>query len=239
MPEQSDYDILGTAIKDYLSGNGDEDIVVRSDFGAVEMYPVTRFFRTYNELPAIERKALRLCEGKVLDVGAGAGVHSLILDHAGYKVTALDHSPGCAYTMRKLGVPRVRQTDFFELEGERYDTLLLLMNGIGIVGTFNQLPDFFRKSYELLFPGGQILFDSSDISYMFEEEDGSVREERNRAYFGEVRFQMSYKGFTGPEFPWLYVRFEDVKPVAEQYGFKAELIYQKEDGHYLAKFLVV
>lgn len=238
MSSQLDDDILGSALLDFLNNrhNEDENILVTSDIGEKDLYPVHHFFRGFNDLPLIEKKAIRLCEGKVLDVGAGGGVHSLILQELGFDVTAIDTSPGCAAAMKKLGIYRALCTDFFELSANmRFDTLLLLMNGLGIVQEKAKLSSFFDHAYRLLYPGGQIILDSSDINYMYEEEDGSVRHDFSKPYYGEVTYQMHYNHSKGKPFKWLYMPFEELDEIAEQHGFKGELVIEN-NYHYLAKF---
>lgn len=238
MSSQLDDDILGNALLDFLNNrhNEDENLLVTSDIGEKDLYPVHHFFRGFNDLPAAEKKAIRLCEGKILDVGAGGGVHSLILQETGFDVTAIDISPGCVAAMNQLGIKRTLCTDFFELSPNmRFDTILLLMNGLGIVGEKEKLPVFFEKAHQLLFPGGQLLLDSSDIHYMYEEEDGSVRRDLSKSYYGEVTYQMHYNHAKGKPFKWLYMPFEELDSFARQHGFKGTLITD-HDHHYLAKF---
>lgn len=241
MPTQFHDDILGNALLDFLNNrhNEDENLLVTSDIGEKDLYPVHHFFRGFNDLPLIEKKAVRLCEGKVLDVGAGGGVHSLILQELGFDVTAIDISPGCVAAMRQLGVNRALCTDFFELSPNmRFDTVLLLMNGLGIVSEKSKLPLFFEKAYQMLFPGGQILLDSSDITYMYEEEDGTVRHDLSKSYFGEVTYQMHYNHAKGKPFKWLYMPFHELNLIAKEHGFKGELI-SENNYHYLAKFQLI
>lgn len=240
MSVRTDDDVLGSALLDFLNDriNENENIIVTSDIGEKDIYPLHYFFRSFNDMPLIEKKALRCTEGKILDVGAGAGVHSLILQETGFDVTAIDTSPGCVQAMKKLGINRAICTDFFQLSPVmRFDTILLLMNGLGIVGERKNLPAFFEKAYDLLYPGGQILLDSSDISYMYEEEDGSEREDLYKDYKGEVIYTMHYKDTIGKPFKWLYMPFDELLTVAKAFDFKGELLMEKEN-HYLARFSI-
>ena len=138
-------------------------------------------------MPELEVLALQQCRGSVLDVGAGAGCHALALQRRGLQVTALDISEGAVEAMQRQGVRQVLRQDIFQLKGAAYDTLLMLMNGIGIAGTLEGLERFLEHAKTLLRPGGQILLESSDILYMYEEEDGSVMLDRNAGYYGEVK----------------------------------------------------
>ena len=127
-------DPMGRAIADYQKTKTADTLRVFSPMFEEDEMPLQTLFRKYEEMPEIERKALDMARGKVLDVGAGAGCHTLVLQERGVKVTAIDISPLSVEAMRRRGVIDAREQDFFTLEG-RYDTILMLMNGIGIVGT--------------------------------------------------------------------------------------------------------
>lgn len=190
-------------------------------------------------MPDLEKEALNLCKGRVLDVGCGAGSHSLYLCSKGFEVTAIDISPGAVEVCRTRGIPEVEQADFWTYEGDGFDTLLLLMNGIGIVGHLSRLAAFFEKARELLSPSGQILFDSSDIIYMYDEtEDGGFLIPAEKSYYGEVTFEVQYKTLKSAPFPWLYVDFETLSRAALINGFSCELVRKGDHYDYLAKLTV-
>ena len=157
---------MGRAIADYYKTQKANKLRVFSPMFEEDEIPLSTLFRKYKEMPEIERKALDMANGKTLDVGAGSGCHSLVLQEKGIDVTAIDISPLSVETMKDRGVKKVIEQDFFTLKGQ-YDTILMLMNGIGIVGTLERLPRFFRQLDKILAPGGQLLCDSSDISYVF------------------------------------------------------------------------
>ena len=169
----SKKDPMGRAIADYWKTKKAERLRVFSPMFEEDEIPLQTLFRKYEDMPDIELKALDMAKGKTLDVGAGAGCHSLVLQEKGFDVTAIDISPLSVQTMKERGVKNVLEQDFFTLKGQ-YDTILMLMNGIGIVGTLERLPKFFRQLDNILAPGGQVLCDSSDISYVFEDENGMI-----------------------------------------------------------------
>lgn len=224
-------DVYGNGLLAYLEGKNDASYVVECDMAETEEWPVSTFFRSYDDMPEVERFALSRVVGSVLDVGAGAGSHSLYLQGRLAEVTAIDISPGAVEVMRKRGVRRAFIQDFFQMDGERFDTLLLMMNGIGIVGGLEGLPHFFRCAERLLKPGGKILLDSSDLIYLYEDEDGETYIDLNGPYYGELEYTMSYGGRRGVPFKWLFVDFETLSDYAEKSGFTCEKVY--EDDHYL------
>jgi ubiquinone/menaquinone biosynthesis C-methylase UbiE len=230
-------DIIGNACRDYLKKpDKNLSIEVWSNIAETDVIPVHYLFRPFKEMPPLEQEALKQCRGKVLDIGAGAGSHALWLQEQDFDVTALEISLGCCEVMQKRGVKNILQEDFFALAVEdKYDTLLMLMNGIGIVGTTDRLKEFFNMARKILKPGGQILVDSSDLRYLFLEDDGSILINLNDSYYGEVEYRMSYKGQKGRRFPWLFIDDQLMEYHAEKNGFRFERIAEGEHYDYLAR----
>lgn len=232
---KTDKDPMGAAIRDYyLKGKASRLRVFSPDFDEDEM-PVPTLFRSFKEMSPLEQKALELSKGKILDVGAGSGCHSLALQEMGKNVVAIDISPLSVQTMKDRGVKVVKEINFFQIEGEFFDTILMLMNGAGIIGKIDKLPVFFSHIKSLLAPDGILLLDSSDLRYLYEEEDGSFMIDLNDNYYGEMEFYMQYKDIKGDQFPWLYIDFNTLQMYAEENGFKAELILVGDHYDYLAK----
>ena len=227
-------DPMGHAIADYHTTGKAARLRVFSPMFDEDEIPVTTLFRSVDDMPAIERQALELADGKILDVGAGAGCHSLALQAMGKQVTAIDISPLCVETMRDRGVDKVLEQDFFTLRGQ-YDSIIMLMNGIGIVGSLSRLPAFFMQLDALLAPGGQLLCDSSDICYVFEDEDGFIDLTGIDGYYGELTYQMQYRGIKGEPFPWLFIDPETLREQALQHGFHCDIIARGEHYDYLAR----
>lgn len=223
-------DPMGQAIRDYFeTGHAGRLRVFSPQFDEDEL-PVAALFRTEERMPKLERTALDLCRGRVLDVGAGAGCHSLALQQRGLDVTAIDISPLSVEVMRQRGVESVAADLFDETFSGCYDTVLMLMNGSGIIGRLERMPLFFRRMKQLLAAGGQVLMDSSDLRYVFENEDGSWDIDLNAGYYGELEYQMQYQKVKGEPFDWLYVDFDTLAFHAQANGFRAELM--EEGGHY-------
>ncbi|WP_066833209.1 class I SAM-dependent methyltransferase [Rufibacter ruber] len=232
-------DPLGAAIKAYWEGNKKAVIQVYTDQVDPDELPVHYLFRKEEEMPEREQFALSLCTGRVLDVGAGAGSHAVALQQKGLEVTALEISEKAAQVQKARGVQQVVVGDMFQLPPTpSFDTVLLLMNGIGIAGTLEQLPQFLDICKRWLAPGGQILLESSDILYLYEEEDGSVLLDLNGAYYGELTYVMEYQQERSQPFDWLFIDYSLLEQYAQEAGLKAELLLQEEDAHYLARLTV-
>jgi SAM-dependent methyltransferase len=217
----------GAALRDFLAGRLDAEVIVRDEDGEEERTPASVFFRGPEEFSVLDQVALDLCRGRVLDVGAGAGCHSLVLQDRGLTVTALDVAPEAVEVMWRRGVQDARCGDVFGFAGERFDTLLVLMNGIGLVGTLQNLDRFLRDVPRLLSAGGQILLDSFD--------PGPPDPARPGAYAGEMRFQLEYDSVRGAFYEFVFLDFETLRGHAEAYGWRAESIWQEDEGHYLAR----
>ena len=225
---------MGRAIADYHATGKAAKLRVFSPMFDEDEIPVTTLFRSMDDMPSLEKEALVAARGRILDVGAGAGCHSLALQAMNKQVTAIDISPLSVATMRERGVLDVREQDFFAIDGQ-FDTILMLMNGIGIVGTLARFPEFFMQVDRLLAPDGQLLCDSSDICYIFEDEDGFIDLTGIEGYYGELTYQMQYKGVKGEPFPWLFVDYETLSEQAQQHGFEAELLARGPHYDYLAR----
>ena len=225
---------MGRAIADYHATGKAAKLRVFSPMFDEDEIPVATLFRSMDDMPALEKEALVAARGRILDVGAGAGCHSLALQAMNKQVTAIDISPLSVATMRERGVLDVLEQDFFALDGQ-FDTILMLMNGIGIVGTLARFPEFFMQVDRLLAPDGQLLCDSSDICYIFEDEDGFIDLTGIEGYYGELTYQMQYKGVKGEPFPWLFVDYETLSEQAQRQGFEAELLARGPHYDYLAR----
>mgnify|MGYP004669404819 FL=1 len=230
------HDPMGAAIYDYQhTGKAARLRVMSSMFEEDEM-PVDHLFRSLKQMPRLEQKALEMARGRVLDIGAGAGCHALALQERGLRVKAIDISPLSCKVMRERGIEDVECVNLFnpQLQGQ-YDTLLLLMNGTGIAGKLERLPNLLHRLRSLLNPWcGQILIDSSDLRYIYENEYGSMDIDLNAPYYGEVDYQMQYKDIKGKPFDWLYTDPDLLAAISKQCGLFCTIIAKGEHYNYLA-----
>lgn len=223
-------DLFGKAILDYQTGNEPEDLITETSISEEDEMSVAYLFREYKEMPELEKKALSLAKGRVLDVGCGAGSHALFLQK-GLEVMAIDISPNAIEACKLRGVKHAVCGNILELENEKFDTIILLMNGTGIFGKLKNISTYLQKLKSLLNAGGQVLIDSSDIIYMFDEdEDGGKWIPSDIDYYGEVTFTLKYKCETEDSFDWLYLDYNTLQNAAHANGFNCELVM--EGGHY-------
>lgn len=230
-------DLFGEAILDFQTNNDPQALITETTISEADEMEVAYLFRDFDQMPAIEQRALQLCKGKILDVGCGAGSHSLYLQQQNLDVKAIDISSKAIETCRLRGVKNPMVQNILEVEG-KFDTLLLLMNGTGIFGTLNQSTHFLQKLKSILNANGQILIDSSDIIYMFDEDEDGGKWIPSDNYYGELEFTITYKNEKEDPFPWLYMDFNTLQNAAVANGFNCELIMEGPHFDYLARLFL-
>lgn len=231
-------DPFGQAIWDYQQGDQTAALEIETSLDAHEVLPASYLFRSYHDCPLLERMALDRCRGTILDVGAGAGSHALHLQRLGCDVTALERSTLAVKTMRERGLRQVQQGDFFQASLPGFDTVLMLMNGIGLVGQLSRLPDFFERARTLLNAGGQILLDSSDLIGLFENEAGVIELDHSTDYYGEVHYHVRYAKRAEASFDWLFVDPDTLQDEARAHGFLVEVLAVGDHDDYLARMTI-
>ncbi len=233
-------DLFGKAILDFQTHNKPEDLITETSISEEDEMSVAYLFRSYSEMPSLEQKALELAKGKILDVGCGAGSHSLYLQNQRYlDVTAIDISANAIQACTLRGIKDAKVQDVMALENEKYDTILLLMNGAGMCGRLKNVAAFLSKLKSLLKPNGQILLDSSDIIYMFDEdEDGSKIIPLDQEYYGEVVFNIRYKGQQENPFNWMYIDYNTMQNAAHANELHCELLLEGDHFDYLARLSI-
>ena len=228
-------DLMGRAIWDYYYQENPEDLQTETSISELDDLPVSYLFRDYQEMNALEKKALDSSFGKVLDVGSGAGSHSLYLQNERkLEVTALDISPKSIEVCKARGVKNAICEDLLQFSEKNFDTVLLLMNGTGIFQSLEHIDQYLQKLKSLVAENGQILIDSTDILYMYDQdEDGGVLVPA-KGYYGELDYYLHYKGESELPMKWLYLDFDTLENAAIANGFKIQKIEQLEDS-YLAQ----
>ena len=228
-------DLMGRAIWDYYYQENSEDLQTETSISELDDLPVSYLFRNYQEMNALEKKALDSSFGKVLDVGSGAGSHSLYLQNERkLEVTALDISPKSIEVCKARGVKNAICEDLLQFSEKDFDTILLLMNGTGIFQSLEHIDQYLQKLKSLVAENGQILIDSTDILYMYDQdEEGGVLVPAT-GYYGELDYYLHYKGESELPMKWLYLDFDTLENAAIANGFKIQKIEQLEDS-YLAQ----
>ncbi len=234
--QMGEMDIFGAAFRDYINGYIKGRIVVRTNKSGTEHLPVAYFFRSLEDMPQWERLVIEMCRGRVLDVGAGAGSHSLALQEMGLEPVAIDMSPGAVEVMRSRGVLNAVCSDFFSYNpDDGFDTILFLMNGAGIAGRISRMKKLLLHAKGMLNPGGSVYIESTDLMYLYREDDGSVRIPLGESYYGEVEYILGYRGSKSGPVPWLFLDPDNMTAIAAGCGLSTEIIYHGEDHNYIAR----
>ena len=234
-------DLFGKAILDYQTNNSPEDLITETSISDADEMSVEYLFRSFSDMPKLEQKAMQLAKGKVLDIGCGAGSHSLYLQNERkLEVTAIDISENAIKACQLRGITSTKAIAILSLEDTtQFDTLLLLMNGTGIFGTLNKTAQYLQKLKSLLTQDGQILIDSSDIIYMFDDDEDGGKWIPGSDYYGELDFTLMYKGEKEERLPWLYLDYNTLQNAAYANGLKCELVLEGEHYDYLARLSIL
>ncbi|SHI51829.1 class I SAM-dependent methyltransferase [Flavobacterium terrae] len=229
-------DLFGKAILDYQTNNSPKNLITETNISEADEMSVDYLFRSFKNMPEIEQKALQLSKGKILDVGCGAGSHALYLQEKGLDVTAIDISQNAIEACTLRGVQKAFVADILNVDNsKKFDTILLLMNGTGIFGTLKETSKFLQKLKSLLSDNGQILIDSSDLIYMYDQDEDGAYEVPANGYYGELTFTVHYKGETEKSFPWLYLDYNTLQNACHANGLQCELIHEGKHFDYLAR----
>lgn len=228
-------DLFGKAILDFQTNNTPENLITETSISEPDDMNVAYLFREYAQMPKLEQKALQLAKGKILDVGCGAGSHSLYLQNKGFDVTAIDISANAIEACQLRGLQKAICTNILDLTNEKFDTILLLMNGTGIFGTLKETTKYLQKLKSLLKPNGQILIDSTDIIYMFDQDQDGAYLVPASGYYGELTFTIQYKREIETPFPWLYLDYNTLQNASHGNGLQCDLILEGKHYDYLAK----
>lgn len=226
-------DLFGKALFNYHQKPSDQKIITWTNLTDKDPVALSYFFRSFDQMPQLEKKALELSYGKVLDIGCGSGSHSLYLQNQRKQdVIGLDISEGAITVARSRGLKNTFNVSIFDFSAKKFDTLLLLMNGLGIARSIAEVIPFLEHLKKLLQPNGQILVDSSDLIYLFDEEDKNLWLDDKR-YYGEVDYGIGFNGHTAT-FPWLYLDFTRLEKMAERAGFRCTKVCDGAHYDYLA-----
>lgn len=227
-------DLFGQALLDYQNGNYTEDIITSTNISDEDVLPLPYLFRDFEAMPKLEKHALNLVKGTVLDVGCGSGSHSLELQKKGFTVKAIDKSMGAIEVAKQRGVLHTEVKALLN-ETDTFDTILLLMNGTGIFEELAQVSNYLTHLKSLLNPKGQILIDSSDIKYMYEDDDGGYWIDTNAPYYGELDYFLSYKNEQELPMKWLYLDFKTLKLACDTVDLSCELVLNGDHFDYLVR----
>jgi SAM-dependent methyltransferase len=196
------------------------------------------FFAEHADWPEAERRAFELVRGRVLDVGAGAGRHSLEAARRGLDVVAIDISPGAVEVCRRRGVGDARLLSLSDIDAGlgRFGTVLLLCGNFGLAGNREETKALLRRLHEVTPEDGRIVLDTVD-PYVGADEDDLAYLERNRAEGrmpGQVRIRIRYEERVTPWFDLLLVSRPELEQLAAETGWRVAWAEDAEPPDYYA-----
>lgn len=217
MPEM---ELHGQAMLDYLNGKREAFCLLRRDDGIA--YPpiyAERFF--YPEgLSGLDKLAVEYCRGQVLDIGAGAGSHSLAMQEHGLQVTSVDISVKAVRVMKERGCLDARIGHVFDTYAEKFDTVFVILN-IGIVQNLGGLTKFLKHLDLIMADGGQLITDSIDPRNSEDELYRKYTEDKaaKGCYLGERTLRFEYRDQTSDWFEWVHIDPETLHQYVARAGF--------------------
>ena len=231
-------DVYGHALSDCLKEKRGCIIAERDDgyFDASEeLHP---YFFAYDQWPDHEKKAITYVRGTVLDVGCGAGRHSLYLQGKGYTVTSIDISPLAIEVCKTRGLKRVYTLSITDITPELgvFDTLIMLGNGFGLVGNPAQARQLFERFKKVTTEEGRIIAGSYALCHNGRPEHKEYQEV-NRIHGrmpGQMKLRMRHRKYVTPWFDWLTVSKEEMKEIVEKMGWKITGFIDGDEGEYSA-----
>ena len=231
------FSLYGAALLDYFNGDRSATITIHDKLGKIRDYPISEIFTDASGFFELERAAVELCRGRVLDIGSGNGRHSLALQDRGLQVIAIDLLPECVQVTKRRGVKEAYQADIFNFNAPPFDTLLGIINGLSMVKTLDGLRPYLRRVRRLVKPDGQYLVHSTDVRRVPGVRDRVARNlgDSPHRYFGEIDCWLEYKGERGETFTELYVDPETLTKHASESGWACDIVAEKKEGFFLAR----
>jgi cyclopropane fatty-acyl-phospholipid synthase-like methyltransferase len=220
-----DMELHGQAMLDYLNGDAAALCILRRDDGIAYPPIYAKQFFYPDGLPELDKIAVENCAGRVLDIGAGAGSHSLAIQERGLDVTSIDISAKAVRVMSERGCKDAKVGDVFDSYSELFDTIFIILN-IGIVQNLNGLARFLKHLETLLTDGGRLITDSIDPR---NSEDKSYRKYTQDkitkgCYLGERTLRFEYKDQASEWFEWMHIDPETLEQYVDEAGYSMKHI---------------
>ena len=230
----------GTAGSAGRSGSGAApfEIVERDDGYIGFSRGPERYFSPYRKWPQYEREALSFVRGRVVDVGCGAGRHSIYLKSQGHDVVPVDNSPGAVEVARLRGLDEARLAGIQDVSAEigSIDTMLFMGNNFGLFQDRETCRELLGRFHRLTGPAGRIIAESMD-PYATRDPDHLQYHERNRAagrMGGQLRIRIRFRRIIGPWFDYLLVSQTEMRELLDGTGWHLERVLEGPGGAFVA-----
>lgn len=231
-----DQDAFGELLLSCHLGNDTHEIVERDD-GYIEVGDGNRYFNPTEDWPARLTKAMRHAKGRVLDVGCGAGTHSVYCQEQGCGVLAIDISPAAIEVARRRGVRHGRVMSVSQVDASlgTFDTMLMLGGNFGTLENITRARRLLRRFHKMTAPDARIIAESRD-PYQTSEVAHKKYHRRNKQrgrLAGQVRIRIRFKDLKTPWFDYLFVSMAEMEQILEDTGWYVEEFLESEGAAYI------
>ncbi len=232
---RENQDAHGHLMYDFFKGQDVFEIVQRND-GFIQAIPVSTYFGEYRQWPGIEREAMRYVRGRVLDVGCGAGRHSLYLQQKNrFDVLGIDVSPLAVKVSRLRGLKKAKVISFENVSSRLgvFDTVLMMGNNFGLFQSFRKARLLLHRLHSMTEEGARIVAEVRD-PYKTKDPAHFAYHRRNRRHgrmAGQIRMRVLYRKFATPWFDYLFVSREEMKQILHGTGWKASRFLGRGPGY--------
>lgn len=225
---QKSTDAFGQELLDYYRGEQTTEIIERDD-GYIDagVGSLRSHFTDYKNWFPVEKEAIKFTRGRVLDVGCGAGRHSLYLQKKGFDVLAIDNSPLAVQVSRKRGVKKAKALPFEEVgtfKPNSFDTIIMFGHNFGLFGNFDKARRLLRVLYRITTSKGTIIATTRD-PYKTDSPEHKDYHKWNRArgrMIGQLRIRVRHGLLASPWFDYLFVSQAELKQLLIGTGWRVK-----------------
>ena len=230
-----DHDAFGHALLDHLEGRGGVELIERSD-GYIDVSAGAEAY--FAEPTGAQAEVADRATGRVLDAGCGAGRYALYLQERGRDVVGIDASPLAVEVCRRRGVHDVRLLTLDQVDASlgRFDTMVMLGNNFGLMGSRGRARRTLRRLRDVLRPDGRIIAQTLD-PYRTDDPDHLAYHARNRAkgrMGGQIRMRVRYRAYRTPWFDYLFVSPDELAALADGTGWRVGELVAGDGPNYVA-----
>lgn len=217
------WDVHGHTMWDAWK-NGESFDVVERDDGFIDSIPGSSYLAKFEAWPQIERRAMELVRGRVIDLGCGAGRVALYLQRKGYDVLGFDISPLALRVCKERGLRKTRRGSIHDPRFARnsFDTAIMFGNNFSLLGTPTRATKVLSRLHRILSKGGLILAETLDPYDTKEQAHLAYHKmnEKKGQPAGQVRMRVRYKQYATPWFYWLLLSRDEMRALGRRAGFE-------------------
>jgi SAM-dependent methyltransferase len=226
-------------LAEYFSGTPSCEIIERDDGFIDTGSEPGLYFLDYDQWSPLEKQAIELARGRVLDIGCGAGRHSLYLQQKGFDVTGIDNSPGAIEVCRLRGLKKAIVRPAIEVgkfEPASFDTITMLGNNFGLMGGFEQGREILKDLYRITTADARIIAQSINpykTGNPQHLEYHDLNKKRGRMP-GQLKMRVRFGKTIGAWFDYLFVSPEEMEDIIQGSNWRIEKFLEPEEARYIA-----